>query len=134
MTLSTRAVEAAARAIALADLDDEAREAVNLDMHMARVGSHYQELAQASAALAVDGLALQGWQTIDSAPKDGTKVDIWSAKFGRHTDARYSPGEYAVGVPWGWSSPWMGRITDATHRQPLPAPPAPASTDGKVGP
>jgi hypothetical protein len=69
-----------------------------------------------------------GWRDISTAPKDGTKVDVWSEKHGRQADARYNPDEYTFGVPWGWSSPWMGRITDATHWKPLDAPMLTAAT------
>lgn len=60
MTFSPRAIEAAARAIALADLDEQTRESINLEKHMSFVRAHYEELAQAAitAALAVDGLCL----------------------------------------------------------------------------
>jgi len=41
-------VERVARALALADLDEESRRAVNLDAHMAHVRDHYEELARAA--------------------------------------------------------------------------------------
>jgi hypothetical protein len=74
-----------------------------------------------------------GWRDISTAPKDGTKVDVWSEKHGRQADARYNPDEYTFGVPWGWSSPWMGRITDATHWKPLDAPPLNAASSNGSG-
>lgn len=60
MTYTQKAVEAAARAAALADLDEETREIIDLDKHMLRVCAHYEEIAVAAltAALAVDGLCL----------------------------------------------------------------------------
>lgn len=41
-------VERVARAIALADLDDETAAIVDLDAHMVHVGDHYEELARAT--------------------------------------------------------------------------------------
>ena len=76
------------------------------------------------------GESVTGWQDIETAPKDGKKVDVWSEKHGRQVDARYNPDEYTFGIPWGWSSPWIARITDATHWQPLPKPPSRKSEAG----
>lgn len=41
-------VRRVAEALALADLDDETREIVNIDAHMEHVGEHYEELARAA--------------------------------------------------------------------------------------
>lgn len=41
-------VERVARALALADLDDETRAIVDLDAHMLHVRKHYSELARAA--------------------------------------------------------------------------------------
>jgi hypothetical protein len=46
--MSSEMVERVARALALASLDEETRETVNLDAHMARVRNHYQYLARAA--------------------------------------------------------------------------------------
>lgn len=49
-------VERVARAIALADLDDETRAAVDLDAHMAHVRQYYEELARAAIVAMRDEL------------------------------------------------------------------------------
>jgi len=72
-----------------------------------------------------------GWQGIDSAPKDGTVVDLWG-RYGRLTSRK-----------WGLETPqWFGCASSepgwllelsggswvigetGTHWQPLPSPPA----------
>lgn len=66
MTFSQRAVEAA--------LDIYYRD------HASLPDRKWMEFAL-TAALAVDGVALQGWQPIKSAPRDGTEI-IYLNKFG----------------------------------------------------
>lgn len=67
------------------------------------------------------------WLPIDSAPKDGTKVDLWSDVHGRITDSYYSHREDGWVM---WSLDIWGRITEdlignsqITHWLPLPPPP-----------
>jgi hypothetical protein len=55
------------------------------------------------------------WQPIETALRDGTKVDLWHPVLGRFTDAYWCK-------LWGWSYQW-GRIAGATHWMPRPAPP-----------
>jgi hypothetical protein len=132
MTFSPRAIEAGKAAI-------EAKRAELQHLPLARI---YGELTTAclTAALAVDGLALQGWQPIKSAPKDGTPVDLWCANSefpNRVTDAQWrKPTESEWFVHGGdgmktadaqWIDPcgWpMGGDESPTHWMPLPAPPA----------
>lgn len=82
-----------------------------------------QERHQAlTRLLSASPAPVQGWMPIESAPKDGTQVDIWSAKHGRCVNMTredlgdgnifYSPVESGFCV-----------VRDATHYQPLP--PAP---------
>jgi len=66
------------------------------------------------------------WQTIESAPKDGTLVDIYIMSLGeRYTDSYYAKDE---GV-WCWDIDGLEgkRIaftaTPPTHWMPLPKPP-----------
>jgi hypothetical protein len=68
------------------------------------------------------------WQPIESAPKDGTPVDIWCAGF-RYTDAY-----------WGRvANEWLDEDGDPikdyygeepTHWMPLPSPPSRKATGG----
>lgn len=67
--------------------------------------------------------ARSDWQPIETAPRDGTAVDLWWVNR-RLTDCRWSSVEYSTGVPWGWMNAIHGRIIRATHWMPLPAPPA----------
>ncbi|WNV09996.1 hypothetical protein [Tardiphaga sp. 709] len=87
-------------------------------------------IAEKIAALSVPAPIEAGWRDISTAPKDGTHVDIWSPSSGRHPDAAYNAAEYTSGVPWGWGSQRLGRIRDASHWMPTPAPPR---HDGQSG-
>lgn len=82
---------------------------------------------------------LGGWETIDSAPKDGTVVDLWHEEFGRQPDCywgkpQHSCGEYGKycdsdwhGEPEGWVDSACNSISpfqdECTHWMPLPKPP-----------
>ena len=60
------------------------------------------------------------WQPIETAPKDGTKVDLW-ASGERLTDFYFDGAEWvndAVSMYHMGLYPW-----DITHWQPLPDPP-----------
>ena len=65
------------------------------------------------------------WQPIETAPRDGTVVDLWSVRGFRYTNAAWDlvGGEET----WGWTDSYNHAfIEDAgpfTHWQPLPAPP-----------
>ena len=88
MTFSDRAIEAA-KAIDFAKESRDLKQALADNVYPAADGSadidnHAIPIIEATlrnvaerfltAALAVDGLALQGWRTIDSAPKDRTPI------------------------------------------------------------
>lgn len=69
--------------------------------------------------------AAQGWRTIDSAPRDGTKVDLWSRSHygdGRITDAWYVGNEWFVFNDIGTPEA-ISHHHHVTHWQPLPSPP-----------
>lgn len=58
------------------------------------------------------------WQPIESAPKDGTVVDLW-VDGGREADCRWRGGAWVTvedGCVWSVAS-------DPTHWMPLPQPP-----------
>lgn len=95
MTPTQKAVEAAVEAYAAND-----PHTVLLD------GNSMQ--AALSAALAVDGVALQGWQDISTAPKDGTRI-LWSCGDDKMSVIHWP--EYDLCFEGGY---WM----------PLPKPPA----------
>lgn len=71
------------------------------------------------------------WQPIETAPKDGTRIDIWAINHSLFN----KPGSRIIDAYWGRVSDWMGRERDdwvgaasehiePTHWRPLPAPPA----------
>jgi hypothetical protein len=71
------------------------------------------------------------WQPIETAPKDGTLIDLWGRNLLR-VDRR---GERIVNVRWGACTDWLGREHEdwltgrgedyrPTHWMPLPDPPA----------
>lgn len=70
------------------------------------------------------------WQPIETAPKDGTKVDLWCINHLHYAKA----GQRVCNVDWGRVTDWMGNERDdwrhghgedlqPTHWQPLPPPP-----------
>jgi hypothetical protein len=88
-----------------------------------------RKYAALDAAAAVDGDA--GWMPIETARKDGKKVDLWiipplgqlSSGACRITDCWFYNGEWRTedaGAPEGWASV----IWEPTHWMPLPAPPS----------
>lgn len=71
------------------------------------------------------------WQDISTAPKDGTRIDIWGINHLTY-DKR---GERIVNVKWGAVRDWMGHERDdwqhgrggdfePTHWMSLPEPPS----------
>lgn len=73
------------------------------------------------------------WKEIKSAPKDGTKIDLWVVFLSggyRWTDARWlESGAHSCSGPAGWCSSErypLHAFTErpsATHWMPLPSPP-----------
>lgn len=72
---------------------------------------------------------MSGWRTIDTAPKDGTWVDVWC------DDSKgYAPGRFTC-VTWldgAWrfpsymskpGTPGQALVTQPTHWMPIPGPP-----------
>ena len=77
--------------------------------------------------------APQGWRDIATAPKDGTRIDLWASWRGggaRKTDMCWTTLNYHPGLP-GWTDDFYGngRLYDErqfTHWVPVPAPPTEA--------
>lgn len=84
---------------------------------------HSLELTLAKAALAfID--SQEGWRTMDSAPKDGTYVDLWVPESGQQDGHRLADAYYHRTD--GWRSRSHSLINGPqvpTHWQPLPTPP-----------
>ena len=110
----------------------QAREAAfeqwwKLSRHNGTLPEHREALAR-EAYFAAWGRAArlpdrEGWQDISTAPKDGTKIDLWHPTRGRLVDAFWNKRTYVLYEPWGWGNASWGRITGATHWRPLPQEP-----------
>jgi hypothetical protein len=79
-----------------------------------------------------------GWRDIESAPRDGTAIDLWGLEFGagfmltpkpqRFCDAKYVPPS----EQWNrgcWWHPNYGNV-EPTHWMPAPQPPNPDARSG----
>lgn len=74
--------------------------------------------------------AKEGWQTIETAPKDGTAIDLWES---------FSNGDGVRWCDYAWISgfnswvdtnrPFERQFVDASHWMPTPNPPHPPSHD-----
>ena len=64
------------------------------------------------------------WQTIDSAPKDGTHILAYGKGYGQYTHVTWWVPHIAAkcGERYGWHYPQNGWM-EPTHWMPLPAPP-----------
>ncbi|MCV2448908.1 hypothetical protein [Paracoccus sp. DMF] len=73
---------------------------------------------------------MSDWQPISTAPRDGTKVDLWGINHLHYDKKSYRKCD----VAWGRVTDWMGRERDdwqhgmgedfePTHWLPLPQPP-----------
>lgn len=63
---------------------------------------------------------MNAWQTIDSAPKDGTRVLVFRAKWAENMFVAWFNTETGDWAPL--LSPYIG-LRDVTHWMPLPEPP-----------
>ncbi|GGD30989.1 DUF551 domain-containing protein [Aureimonas glaciei] len=78
------------------------------------------------------------WQPIETAPKDGTIVDLWHDEFGRNANCYWGVPQHECGeagrycdsdwhdTPEGWVDSAYNQTTfldGFTHWMPLPAPP-----------
>jgi hypothetical protein len=68
-------------------------------------------------------LASPQWQPIETAPKDGAPVDVWSGEY-RVADAFFEGGKWLVFRVMKGRVPTYNVIEPPTHWMPLPAPPA----------
>jgi hypothetical protein len=103
------------------------------------MGRRAKALAKADAILASLPSPEGEWQPIASAPKDGTRIDIW-AHWPEHDRRERTTDAYWNGRCWQ-----LGQYNEmqfvhrpaATHWRPLPAPPAmlsaTPSSDGERG-
>lgn len=89
------------------------------------------EVTDADKAAAIGALTVDeapDWQPIESAPKDGTKIDLW-ADGQRFTNCRWGKHDAESIVPWG-EEHWRGyplKGIAPTHW--LPLPPAPPEAE-----
>lgn len=72
------------------------------------------------------------WQPIDTAPKDGTAIDLFDKWGGRWTGAHWTPPSDIISAHWTRFSHGRGRVPvfhrreprEFTHWMPIPKPPA----------
>jgi hypothetical protein len=68
------------------------------------------------------------WQPIETAPKDGTEIDLWYPDLGRQPAAHWDTT--GLGFGWCWPNWNEGRLETVirpniapTHWMPIPEPP-----------
>ena len=75
------------------------------------------------------------WQPIETAPKNGTRIDLWAKawlpafdrfEFRRFADCYWSKGDTMCNVKAAWAG--LDREWRPTHWMPLPSPPTPEGT------
>lgn len=62
------------------------------------------------------------WQLIETAPKDGTEVDVWG-EYGRNTNVIYRDGKWKEWLNVFGTEGYYELDYEPTHWQPLPEPP-----------
>lgn len=84
--------------------------------------------AALAAALAVDGVALQGWHDISTAPHDGTRILLWASAWHAPCSGSWYGSDWrqVYDLPTFAHSP--------THWQPLPQPPAASDREERMSP
>lgn len=95
----------------------------------------------ALASLCADREATEEWQPIETAPRDGTSVDLWAkrektSEWSRYTDCRWGQPRWGT-EPIG-DKKWLGlndqySIVTPTHWRPLPKPPYDLTTEPRNG-
>jgi hypothetical protein len=89
-------------------------------------------------AAALDTIQQGHWQPIESAPKDGTRIDLWVVRLsssGKHHDEHRAPEAYWDCERERWRCKWLtangypafDKHYTTTHWMPLPPPPEGAS-------
>jgi hypothetical protein len=99
------------------------------DALLKRVGEISLELHNERLKVAQLKQAKPGWQPIETAPRDGTPVDLWSTSRGRLINCVFSRAQKPPG--WFWIDDWetgpvkhTQRVMDATHWMYPPEPPS----------
>jgi hypothetical protein len=71
------------------------------------------------------GTGVVGWQPIETAPRDGTRVDLWTNYGERVADAKWDKDGWREWSLGGFDSmEWVRLDGTPTHWMPLPPPPA----------
>ena len=100
----------------------------------------YTRQPMRAALEAEQPVAVDEWQPIDTAPRDGTPVDLWGVN---HLHPRKT-GRRATDVTWGRVRDWLGNERDdwqhgqgddfePTHWCPVPAAPLSSLRPAEVG-
>ena len=83
---------------------------------------------------------MSGWKPIETAPKDGTRVDLWTSE-GRVPNAFWRADHWTIWLRWKRDSTWRSGppkgahvytnvVGAVTHWQPLPPPPTLEEIEG----
>jgi hypothetical protein len=60
------------------------------------------------------------WQLIDTAPKDGTAIDLWFPRGERETDCYWANNQWCRFDPEGYDLYITSRLNMPTHWMPVP--------------
>jgi len=122
-TKSLNAIKSALRAQIEAPADDEVDHSVRILLEAALQADGYDSDVLHSCEKVIRAAtkpAAPVWQTIDSAPKDGTHILVFCADSGCMAVAYYQHNEWDVTCYGGWESE---PSVYPTHWQPLPQQP-----------
>lgn len=115
------------------DLSDRLISRMDLDEDDPRLSMIMDELRDRLTALSSGNEVAKvvGWQPIETAPKDGTEVDLWGGsdageRAARAPDCQWRRGGWYSRGDKGWES-LAGISWAPTHWMPRPAPPASAA-------
>lgn len=87
------------------------------------------DLREAAAALSAFEAEPQGWRTMETAPKDGTRVDLWCRAPGFFAGQCRVPDCWFYDGYWRRSDPEFGdasgtsKVHNVTHWHAIPLPP-----------
>lgn len=122
------------------EMDKQERE----DDDFQRAYDWFCDEARAILAALSDRHAGEGWQPIETAPRDGARVDLWIVRLsssGRHHDEHRVPNCYWDARKDRWRTSWLRADGHPpipanyvpTHWMPLPAPPSSTETGEQAG-
>ena len=113
----------------MTDIEAKAREIANLFCNPLRYAYEREavEIKIATALREAKSQALTDWQPIETAPKDGTEVLLWTDEYPRVVSASYR--EFGEWEGWTFTDEALADIQpegprEPSHWMPLPPPPS----------